>query len=516
MTDDAELVLAARAGERDAFAALVDRWFDRCWEVAWRILHDRDLAADVAQDTLLVAWRRVGELDRPASFGGWVLRIARNRALDRLKRERRMRPTGDDAQLEPDVRTRPDAGPEAALARGQQRDMVWAAAAALGERDASMLDLHLRHGLEPAELADELGVQPNAAHQRLFRLRKRLGEAIGAWVLWRRGTPSCPDLATAVTQLGHAGFDRTTAQAIWRHARTCDTCESTRQLLLDPSTLFAAIPLVVPPSALRAKAIAALQAQGIPTGLTSTAPGASGPADSSVNDAPQPPTDDPNPHDPANRPEDASPTERDDVPSSQARSHPRRALRRAIAAAAIALVIALLFASTRQGGDNTDQAASDRTEADDQPTGLPRRGDTDSTTTSAPTTAPTTSLTLPPTATSGPPSETAPPTTAAPPSTDTTPSTEPLPERPTIGGFRTTSGQQACPPNEVAVVFVWNTTGADEVTLGPTGGSPTTVATSGTTQACATPSTPWTLTATNAGGSTTATATTPPAPLPIP
>lgn len=189
--DDAALVRAAQSGNHAAFAPLVDRWFDRCWEIAWRILHDRDLAADVAQDTLLVAWRRLDSLERPESFGGWVLRIARNRALDRLARERRTRPTDDDADLEPAVRAHEASGPEAAATRAAQRDLVWAAAAALGERDASLLDLHLRHGLEPAELADELGIAPNAAHQAMFRLRQRLGDAIRAWLLWRHADPAC-------------------------------------------------------------------------------------------------------------------------------------------------------------------------------------------------------------------------------------------------------------------------------------------------------------------------------------
>lgn len=276
MTDDAELVLAARAGERDAFAALVDRWFDRCWEVAWRILHDRDLAADVAQDTLLVAWRRVGELDRPASFGGWVLRIARNRALDRLKRERRMRPTGDDAQLEPDMRTRPDAGPEAALARGQQRDMVWAAAAALGERDASMLDLHLRHGLEPAELADELGMAPNAAHQALFRLRQRLGAAIRAWLLWRNADPTCVVLRAELAAAGDDAFGRATVRLIKRHVTTCEACEDEQSRVAAPAMLFSVVPLVAAPTAARAHALQQLAAAGVPVTDVATGGGMGG------------------------------------------------------------------------------------------------------------------------------------------------------------------------------------------------------------------------------------------------
>jgi RNA polymerase sigma factor (sigma-70 family) len=263
LIDDVVLVTAAQAGDRDAFAPLVDRWFDRCWEVAWRILHDRDLAADVAQDTLLIAWRRIGELARPASFGGWVLRIARNRALDRLQRERRMRPTADDDHLEPAVRDDDPAGPEATVIRGQQHDLVWAAAAALGERDASLLDLHLRHGLEPAELADELGITPNAAHQAMFRLRQRLGTAIQAWLLWRDADPACVVLRAELAAAG-SGFGADTVRLVRRHTKTCEMCAQEQERVVAPAALFSVVPLLAAPAAARARAMAFLADGGVP------------------------------------------------------------------------------------------------------------------------------------------------------------------------------------------------------------------------------------------------------------
>src|SRR5690606_14674150 len=92
---DAGLVAAARAGDGTAFGRLFDRWFDPVYDVAWRIVRDRDTAAEVAQDVFLAAWQGLDRLERPASFGGWVRRIARNRALNRLERERRSRPDAE-------------------------------------------------------------------------------------------------------------------------------------------------------------------------------------------------------------------------------------------------------------------------------------------------------------------------------------------------------------------------------------------------------------------------------------
>ena len=63
--------------------------------------------------------------------------------------------------------------PAQAMEDAELAALVWDAADALGDRDASLLDLHLRHGLSPAEIAEELGVKANAAHQSLHRMRDR-------------------------------------------------------------------------------------------------------------------------------------------------------------------------------------------------------------------------------------------------------------------------------------------------------------------------------------------------------
>src|SRR5262245_29855744 len=205
-SDDLDLVMVARSGNPEAFGRLFDRWFDRTYDVAWRIVRNRETAAEVAQDSFVAAWEQLGSLRRPESFGGWLLRIARNRALNRLERDRRSLPAGDDTVLAV-LDRRVEHGDIAADVADQERDqLIWAAAAALGERDASLLDLHLRHDLGAADIADELGVVPNTAHQQLFRLRGRLASAIRAWVLWRDGQQRCPALASVLTDADISHF----------------------------------------------------------------------------------------------------------------------------------------------------------------------------------------------------------------------------------------------------------------------------------------------------------------------
>ncbi|MGE3621451.1 MAG: RNA polymerase sigma factor [Acidimicrobiia bacterium] len=262
---DLDLVLAARDGDDRAFGILFDRWFDRVHSLAWTILRDRDAAADVAQETFLTAWRRLASLREPAAFGGWLLRIARNGALDRVTRDRRDVALGDEeTAMEIDRRNAGTDTTAAGAEQADQADLVWAAAAALGPRDASVLDLHLRHGLGPAEIAVALDVTPNNAHQLLFRLRSRLGDAVRARVLWRAGRPRCTDLARALDAAGLSRFGPEVVGVTRRHLKRCARCTEQERGHLAPAAMFAAVPLVAAPTVLKTQAAAALSAQGVP------------------------------------------------------------------------------------------------------------------------------------------------------------------------------------------------------------------------------------------------------------
>lgn len=164
-----------------------------------------------------------------------------------------------------------------AVVRREQIDLVWAASAALGERDASILDLHLRHDLDPGEIAEALDITPNAAHQTLFRLRRRLEGAIRSWVLWDEGRPGCPDLAAHLDVVGVASFGPAAVRAISSHVAECETCDAKHAAVLAPASLFAAVPMVAVAAGVREAAAAALADQGVPIELTSATESVSSP-----------------------------------------------------------------------------------------------------------------------------------------------------------------------------------------------------------------------------------------------
>ena len=296
--EDERLVLALRAGDQDAFGRLFDRWYDRVHELARRITRDDALAADVAQDAFLAAWQRLDRLDDPASFGGWLLRIARNRALDVVRSPAHTRTQADD-----DVSTLVDEaatgdrlvelGDPADVAGDREvQELIWSAAATLGERDLTALDLSLRHGLEPGEIGEVLGINRNAANQLVHRMRGRLATAIGSRVLWRGGQPACAELRAALAADGLDEFDARAVRVADRHAGSCEACTRRRESRLDPAQLFASVPVIAAPIVLKAKAAAALEAVGVPMGGSTGAGSGSGTggagAAGAAGDVPQP------------------------------------------------------------------------------------------------------------------------------------------------------------------------------------------------------------------------------------
>ncbi len=88
MQSDAQLVQAVLAGRTAAYAQLVARYERAVLAAALQVLHDPGAGEDVAQDSFLAAYEQLGRLRQPAAFGGWLIRIARRRAL-RLARQRR-------------------------------------------------------------------------------------------------------------------------------------------------------------------------------------------------------------------------------------------------------------------------------------------------------------------------------------------------------------------------------------------------------------------------------------------
>lgn len=169
---DTELMDAHRAGDRDAFGQLADRYTERLWGVAVRTMNHPEDAADAVQEALIAAFRRASGYRGEAAVATWLHRIVVNTCIDRIRRER-ARPT---VPWLPDRHAGrwPDPAHEV-VTRMTVRDAM----AGLPVEQRLALVLVDVQGWSTAEAADILEVPVGTVKSRCARGRTRLAVLLG-------------------------------------------------------------------------------------------------------------------------------------------------------------------------------------------------------------------------------------------------------------------------------------------------------------------------------------------------
>jgi RNA polymerase sigma-70 factor (ECF subfamily) len=155
---DADLVSAARGGDREAAAHLVRRHWRRAWRRAYAITGRSALADDVAQDAMATALERLHELGDADRFGPWLGTIAARRALDALRADGRIAP----------IEAAPEPVAEWVGLSGDGAEVRRAVAALPPERRVPIV---MRFWLDhtPSEIAAVLGLPVGTVNSRLAR-----------------------------------------------------------------------------------------------------------------------------------------------------------------------------------------------------------------------------------------------------------------------------------------------------------------------------------------------------------
>lgn len=164
---EAALVRRAQAGQREAFAALVDRYLPLVHSLALAHtgrIHDAD---DIAQETFLRALERLATLREPRLFASWLAAIARNLAMDTHRERARIAPGAV-----------PETAVEPAYDRTEIHALVHEKLDALDPQSREILWLHYYGGYSVRAAARHLGIQAEAAKKRLQRARAALGAEI--------------------------------------------------------------------------------------------------------------------------------------------------------------------------------------------------------------------------------------------------------------------------------------------------------------------------------------------------
>jgi RNA polymerase sigma-70 factor, ECF subfamily len=173
MQVDRDLVEAARRGDREAYADLIRARGDRLFAIAQRILRDVDRTEDAVQDALVIAWRDLPSLRDPDRFDAWLYRLLVRACITEARRERRLGAT---------IRALPMDFPSTS------DDYVSVAARDELERGFRRLPpeqralIVLRHfvGLEPAEIAEVIGIPAGTVRSRLHHAHRAMRAALDA------------------------------------------------------------------------------------------------------------------------------------------------------------------------------------------------------------------------------------------------------------------------------------------------------------------------------------------------
>ena len=179
LPDEPAVVARAMAGDRTAFAQLVEHYLSACYGLAWRLLGDSEQAADATQDAFVHAYDAIGGF-RGGVFRSWLLRITANASYDILRRAQR-RPTTELPDPDVGEAELPDEAapnPVVEATRAELYRHLDAALRLLPPDQRSAVVLCDVYGMDYGEVASMTDSPVGTVKSRIHRGRLRLREIL--------------------------------------------------------------------------------------------------------------------------------------------------------------------------------------------------------------------------------------------------------------------------------------------------------------------------------------------------
>lgn len=213
-----------------------------------RTVRNSELASDAVQNTFTKAWESLQKGKPPTHAKAWLYAIARNSAVDEIRVRRRETAGESEGDGEEDetsgfsvMDTDRYSNPEEAAQDKELVELVWSSAAALSTKDYTLLDLHVRRGLNADELAESLGLRKGNVYTMLSRLRDSLEDSVTANLLARRGRQECSALDALIDFPAASGMSRQLSRKVEKHVRDCPICQESRHRFTSPVEIFAGL-----------------------------------------------------------------------------------------------------------------------------------------------------------------------------------------------------------------------------------------------------------------------------------
>jgi len=175
MVTDVQGVERLRARDAQAFRSLIERVQQPITGYLHRLVGDREVALDLAQDTFVQVYKEIDKTSEDLPLDAWIYRIATNYGLRYLNRKRLKQFVRLDNRETFDE-TLAVAGPEDQI---ETRILVHQALGRMKPQDAAVLQLHFGNGFTYEEISQVVGMSSEAVRKRVARSVKKFREAYG-------------------------------------------------------------------------------------------------------------------------------------------------------------------------------------------------------------------------------------------------------------------------------------------------------------------------------------------------
>lgn len=265
-SSDDELLAGARAGRREAVVELLERHEPQIYRFALRMCGAPETAKDVLQETLIAAFKGLGDFRGDAKLSTWLFQVARS-FCTKATRKRVGEPASHeplDAAGEEHLTADAHRGPEAIAHAREIGEVLRAALAALPEHYREVLLLKDVHGLPVDEVAQVLGENVPATKSRLHRARLELRELLQGVLGDAAPAAPCPELALELAGYAAGEIDRSTCERMEAHMARCPHCTSACDSLKATVRLCSSVEGDVVPAPIKAAVRQALSVQPMP------------------------------------------------------------------------------------------------------------------------------------------------------------------------------------------------------------------------------------------------------------
>jgi RNA polymerase sigma-70 factor, ECF subfamily len=176
---DEEVVARVLTGETALFEIIMRRHNQRLYRASRAILRDDAQAEDVVQAAYVRAYEHLPQFAGRASFGAWLIRIAVNEGLSRLRNRKHYdEPAGEGDHMDRFASSTPD--PEQAASTSEIRHLLENLTEALPDGNRAVFVLRDVEGMSTAETSDALGISEESVKTRLHRARAALRKGLSA------------------------------------------------------------------------------------------------------------------------------------------------------------------------------------------------------------------------------------------------------------------------------------------------------------------------------------------------